>query len=114
MDASLVVAVHGSSLILASVAKRLEANHDLRVVTLDGSAPSSELASIHPDVLLVDLDAIGVAPAIALAGDRRDMLLVGLEASGARLVVLAGRRASVLSTEDLVQLIGRHAELVPR
>ena len=114
MHASLVVALHGRSLILASVGKRLEANHSLRVVTLEESAPQSALASLAPDVVLVDLDAIGVGSAVALLGDQPDMLLVGLEASGARLLVLAGRQARVLSTEDLVLLIERRAELVPQ
>jgi hypothetical protein len=42
------------------------------------------------------------------------MLLVGLEASGARLLVLSGRQARVLTTEDLVLLIERRAELMPQ
>lgn len=114
MHASLVVALHGRSLILASVGKRLEANHRLRVVTLEGSAPESALASLAPDVVLVDLDAIDVGSAVALLDDQPDMLLVGLEASGARLLVLAGRQARVLSTEDLVLLIERRAEPMPQ
>ena len=114
MHASQVVALYGRSLILASVGKRLEANDRLRVVTVDGSAPGSALASLAPDVVLVDLDAIDVASAVAMLGDRPDMLLVGLEASGARLLVLSGREARVMTTEDLVLLIERRAELMPQ
>ena len=114
MHASPVVALYGCSLILASVGKRLETNHRLRVVTLDGSAPESALGSLAPDVLLVDLDAIDVVSAVALLGDRPDMLLVGLEASGARLLVLSGRQARALTTDDLVLLIERRAELMPQ
>lgn len=114
MHASLVVALHGRSLMLASVGKRLEANHRLHVVTLEGSAPESALASLAPDVVLVDLDAIDVGSAVALLDDQPDMLLVGLEASGVRLLVLAGRQARLLSTEDLVLLIERRAEPMPQ
>ena len=64
------------------------------MVALDACAPKSALASLAPDVVLVDLDAIDIVDAVALLGDRPDMLLVGLEASGARLLVLwAARRA---------------------
>ncbi len=114
MHASLVVALLGRSLILASVGKRLEANHRLHVVTLDGSAPESALASHAPDVVLVDLDAIDIVRAVALVDDRPDTLLVGLEASGARLLVLSGRQARVLTTGDLVLLIERRARLMPQ
>ncbi len=112
MPASLVVALYGRSLILASVGERLEANHHLRVVTVDDPVPRSALASLAPDVLLVDLDAIDVAAAVGLLADQPDALLVGLEGSGARLLVLSGRQARVLTTEDLVLLIDRRAELM--
>lgn len=113
MSASLVVALLGRSLILASVGKRLEANHHLHVVTLDGPAPEPVLAALDPDVVLVDLDAMDTVDAVALADDRPDTLLVGLEASGARLLVLTGRQARMLTTEDLVLLIERRAGLMP-
>ncbi len=111
MQDALVVALYGRSLILASVGKRLEQDHRLRVVTLDPAAPEPALRGLGPDVLLVDLGTIDVASAVALLGDRPDMLLVGLEASGARLLVLSGRQASALTTRDLVGLIERRAEL---
>lgn len=114
MHASQVVALYGRSLILASVGKRLEANDRLRVVTVDGSAPESALASLAPDVVLVDLATIDVSSAVALLGGRPHTLLVGLEASGARLLVLSGREARVLTSEDLVLLIERRAELMPQ
>ncbi len=83
------------------------------MVTLDGAALEGAVASLAPDVLLVDLDEIDVGSAAALVGDRPEMLLVGLEASGARLVVLAGRQARVMTTEDLVLLIERRAAEMP-
>lgn len=111
MHAPLVVALYGRSLILASVGKRLEANHRLRVVTLDDSAPEPALVSLAPDVLIIDLGTMDVASALALLGGRPDMLLVGLEASGARLLVLSAAQARGLTTEDLMGLIDRRAEL---
>ena len=114
MHASLGVALLGRSLILASVGKRLEANHRLHVVTLDEAASEAALASLCPDVVLVDLDVTDIASAIALAGAYPDTLLVGLEASGARLLVLSGRQARALTTEDLEQLIERTMPLMPQ
>lgn len=114
MHASLVVALLGRSLILASVGKRLEANHRLHVVTLDDHVSESALASLAPDVMLVDLDAVEIEDAVALVDDRPDAILVGLEASGARLLVLSGRQARVLTSEDLVRLIERRARLMPQ
>lgn len=114
MQASLVVALLGRSLILASVGKRLEANHRLHVVMVDGAAPEAALASLAPDVVLVDLDVIDIVSAVALADLHPDTLLVGLAASGARLLVLSGREARVLTTKDLELLIERRSQPIPQ
>jgi hypothetical protein len=106
---ALTVVLYGRSLILASVASRLEGNPRLRVVTLEGPPIEPALTSLDLDVLMVDLDAISVEQALALLDGRPDVLLVGLEASGARLLVLSGKHARSLGADDLVGLIDRRA-----
>lgn len=105
----ITVAFYGRSLILASLASRLGANPRLRVVTVEGPSIESALASLDPDVLMVDLDTVEVDRALALLAGRPDVLLVGLEASGARLLVLSGAQARTLGSDDLVGLIERQA-----
>lgn len=108
------VALYGRSLILASVGERLAKGHHFHVVTLDDGAPEGALASLAPDVLFVDLDTIDPASAVGLIGDRANMVLIGLEASGARLLVLSGREARAMATEELVRMIERRDEAAPQ
>lgn len=112
MSAALVVALHGRSLILASLGERLERHHGIRVVALDAGETGEGLALVEADVLLVDLGATGTAAALALAAARPDMMLVGVDPSGARLLVLSGAEARAFTSEELVGLIDRRAKRV--
>jgi hypothetical protein len=114
MRTPLMVALYGRSLILAGVGERLAKDHHCRVVTLEDGAPESALASLAPDVLFVDLDTIDPASAVGLLGGQANMVLIGLEASGARLLVLSGREARAMATEDLVRMIERPEAPVPQ
>jgi hypothetical protein len=112
MPAPLVVAMYGRSLILASVGRRLESDHHLRLVTLD-DASETGLDGLSPDVLLVDLGVTTVPAALALLDERPNTLLVGIDGSGARLLVLSGSRARAMTTKGLVRLMERHATPTP-
>ena len=103
----LVVALYGDSLMLASVARRLVRQDDVRVVAIDGPTLGGALGPLEPGALIVDLGTVSIESALALLRDRPELLLVGLEASGARLLVLSGEQAGSIGTEDLVALIER-------
>lgn len=110
MRAPFVVALFGQSLILSSVGRQLGQREGIDVVTVDGADVSSAMGSRAPDVLMVDLQAVDIGSAIAVVDAHPDLLVVGLEPSGARLVVLAGRHARTMTTEELVALIERRAD----
>jgi hypothetical protein len=92
---------------LASVARRLVRQPDVRVVAINGPTLAGALGPLESDVLIVDLGTISIESALALLRDRPELLLVGLEASGARLLVLSGEQAGSVGTEDLIALIER-------
>ncbi len=112
MPAPFVVALYGQSLILSSVGRQLGERDGIDVTTVGGPDVSGAIGALGPDVLMVDLQALDVAAALAVVDAHPDLLLVGLEPSGARLLVLAGRHARTLSTDELVALIERWAVIV--
>lgn len=109
----LVVALHGRSLMLAGLGRRLARQPHLRVVAVDGPSVCDALGPLVPDVLIVDLGAVPIESALGLLHERPDLLLVGLEASGARLLVLSGEQARSVGADDLVALI-EHRTVVGR
>lgn len=111
MPARFVVAQYGRSLILSTVGRHLGQREGIDVVVADGADLSSAVASLAPDVLLIDLQAVDVAAALAVVDEHPDVVLVGLEPSGARLVVLAGRGARTVGVDELVELIERRARI---
>jgi hypothetical protein len=107
-----VVALYGRSLILASVGRMLEGREGVRVITVE-EGPSLEAAidALAPTVLIVDLHQVDVAAALPVLDARPELLLVGLDPSGARLLVLSGRDARSVTTEELLRLIERQLAL---
>lgn len=113
MRTPFVVALYGRSLILSSVGRQLAQREGTDVVTVEGPDVATAIASLAPDVLMVDLQAVDIPSALALVEAHPDLLVVGLEPSGARLVALAGRHARTMTTDELVALIGRRADVDP-
>ncbi len=113
MPPMFVVALYGRSLILASVGAHLERRTGIHVVTVEEDGLETALKTLAPDVLMVDLHSIDVASALPVLDAHPELLLVGLEPSGARLVVLSGRHARTMTTEELMGLIARLAEQTP-
>jgi hypothetical protein len=107
VEPRLLVALYGSSLMLAGLARRLEREGGLEVVPVEGRTVGDALGTIRPDALIVDLNTVPIESAVALLHDRPDLFLVGLEASGARLLVLSGNHARAVRGDDLVALMSR-------
>ncbi len=108
MPAPFVVALYGRSLIISSVGRMLQGREAVHVVTLE-KGPSLEEAidELAATVLIVDLHDVDVASALPVLDARPELLLVGLDPTGARLLVLSGRDARSMTTDELVRLIER-------
>lgn len=108
MPAPFVVALYGQSLIVSSVGRMLEGRDGVRVVTIEkGPCLEEAIDAVAATVLIVDLHEVDVASALPVLDARPELLLVGLDPSGARLLVLSGRDARSMTTNELVRLIER-------
>jgi CBS domain-containing protein len=112
MLAPSVVALYGRSLILESVGRMLEGREGVEVVTVEeGPSLEAALDALAPAILIVDLHQVAVASALPVVDARPELLLVGLDPSGARLLVLSGRDARSVTTDELLRLIERRLPL---
>ena len=96
----------GDSVVLASVRASLEKCPRLQVVSVPASPATTakELDVLSPAVVLLDLSMVTMEFAFALLREWPDLLLIGLDSGGDKLLVLSGRQARTLTTEDLIKL----------
>ncbi|NLX37246.1 MAG: hypothetical protein GXY68_11220 [Chloroflexi bacterium] len=109
------VVLYGESVVLAGVGKSLERYPHLEVLSLaaDYDAPQT-LHALCPDAVILDLGIVSTDLAFSLLKDRPDLLLIGLDPGGDRLMVLSGREARNLTTDDLARLIEVGVLLKPK
>jgi hypothetical protein len=107
METVRTVVLCGDSVVLAGVGKSLEGCRRLRVLSLPASPlpNGDDLDSLSPDAVVLDLGEVGTEAAFGLLHDHPGLMLIGLDPGGDRLMVLSGRRARKLGTDELVRLI---------
>jgi hypothetical protein len=95
---------------VASVGASLQDKPGLELLTLDASLPGAlqRLDPLAPDVVLFDLaTAHAVEDAVSLLAAHPNLVLVGFDLTSHRALLLSGEQSTVLTTEDLMQIIER-------
>jgi hypothetical protein len=102
----LTVALFGNSLALSGVGASLEAYPGLHVVRVDATDASAEaLRELAPDVCVFDL-ATAQPNVVALWRQHPHVLPIGVDLLTHRAVVFSSQSARVLTTDDLLRVIG--------
>jgi hypothetical protein len=104
------VAIYGNSLSVASIGASLQGRPGLEVATLDASFPDAmeRLDLLALDMVLFDLSiARAVQDAVSLLAAHPKLVLVGFDLTSHRALLLSGEQSTVLTTDDLMQIIER-------
>lgn len=101
------VILFGNSLVVSSVGASLRDRAGLQLVRLDGGVPDAaqQLQALDPDVVIFDRATTLPDFAIELLKKYPRLLLIGIDLTMARMLVLSGHESSVLTTEDLINVI---------
>lgn len=101
------VVLFGNSLVMSSIGASLRDRGDLQLVTLDARAPDAaqRLQALGPDVVLFDLATAEPDFAVTLLKQHTRLLLIGVDLTTAKMLVLSGHESSMLTTEDLMNVI---------
>jgi hypothetical protein len=105
------VAIYGNSLSVASIGASLQDRPGLELLALDASLPDAiqRLYLLMPDIVLFDLSlAHAVEDAVSLLTAHPKLVLVGLDLNSHRALLLSGQQSTVLTTDDLIQIIERN------
>jgi hypothetical protein len=105
------VAIYGNSLSVASIGASLQDRPGLELLALDASLPDviQRLGTWTPGVVLFDLTiAHAVEDAISLLAAHPNLVLVGFDLTSHRALLLSGEQSTVLTTDDLIQIIERN------
>ncbi len=102
------IVLYGNSLAVSSVGASLRDCEGLRLVSVRAVLPDAfhELIKLRPDVVIFDLTATQPNFALALLQARPGLLLVGVDLKTDKALVLSGQTSHVLTTEDLLRVIG--------
>jgi hypothetical protein len=104
------VVVYGKSLSVASIGASLQNRPGFELLSLDASLPGAiqRLDPVTPDVVIFDLaTAHVVEEAVSLLAAHPNLVLVGFDLTSHRALLLSGEQSTVLTTDDLVQIIER-------
>lgn len=105
------VVLYGRSVILGTVGASLARYPDLEIVALAPPLPGvDELRALVPDVILFDIEIERPEAIFALLGECPDVLVVGINPENEQMLVWSSEQGSVLSTEDIVQVITHSAK----
>jgi len=100
------VYLYGKSIILSTVGASLKRFTNLEIIQLSPPLPETpELASLAPDVIIFDVQTSHPDPAFSLLRTLHNLMLIGIDPDSERITLWTGQQISVLSTQELVQLI---------
>ncbi len=101
------VVLYGNSLVVSSVGASLHGRPGLHLVRLEaGSSHAAQrLQTLHPDVIVFDRVTTPLDFAFDLLRECPRLLLISIDLATARMLVLSGHESSVLTTEDLMNVI---------
>jgi hypothetical protein len=102
------VVLYGKSLVMSTVGASLQGSPDIQVLPVDPSMPDvqNHLRTLQPDVVIMDQAAIQPDFFVALCKVQPELLLIGLELDTGKALVLSSQPAHILTTTDLLQLLG--------
>lgn len=104
------VAVCGNSLSVASIGATPQDKPGLELLALDPSLPCAlqRLDRLAPGVIIFDLaTAHAVEGAVSLLSAHSNLMLVGFDLTSHRALLLCGEQSTVLTTDDLIQIVER-------
>lgn len=104
------VAIYGNSVSVASIGASLQGKPGLELLTFDTALPDAlqRLDPLAADVFLFDLaNAHAVEDAVSLLATHPNLVLVGFDLTSHRALLLSGEQSTMLTTEDLIQIIDR-------
>ena len=105
------VLLYGRSLILEAVGTSLQPYLHLEIISLSPPLPTAhELGALTPHVIIFDVDAAHPELAISLLKECPSLLLIGIDPDSDQMFLWSGQTSRVLTTDDLVQMIKRHAK----
>lgn len=109
------VILYGNSLSVTSVGASLSECAGWPVMTVSAGEPDaiSELTEIQPAVVIFDLTAAQPRFSIALPRIKPGLLLVGVDLQTDMALVLFSETARILTSDDLLRVIERHAAAAP-
>jgi hypothetical protein len=101
------IVIYGNTLPLAGIAVALQGREDIQVISIPANCPDEmeRLNDLHPDVVLFDLDQIGVHMIFSYLEPDARPVLMGVDANNNHLTVWSGREITVQTIPDLLQMI---------
>ena len=113
MEKTYRVIMFGNTLVLAGVKTSISLDPDCVTLTCDPTTSLQELAAIHPDALIFELDAVPGEFLYSLSRALPGLLLIGIDPETNRTVLWAGQEASDVTAHDLTRVIHRTGKTGP-
>lgn len=109
------VILYGNSLSVSSVGASLSDCPGWQIMTVSAGEPDaiSEMMELQPAVVIFDLAAAQPRFPIALPRTKPGLVLVGVDLQTDMALVLSSETARILTSDDLLRVIERHAAAAP-
>ena len=106
MDKPIQVVIYGNSIFMAGVETILRDQPGVDVTRLAPDIRSlPDFGCLKPDVILYDSTAPEAALALRFLQQHPDVTLIGLDVDGDKAVVVSGREHTMVTTDDLAQVV---------
>ena len=101
------VIVFGNTLVLAGIKTSVGLDKSCQMIVCARETSLPELAALHPDALIFELDAVAGEFLFSLSRALPGLLLIGIDPETNRAIFWAGQEASDVTARDLTHAI-RH------
>ena len=106
MDKPIQVVIYGNSIFMAGIETILRGQPGIDVMRLAPDIRSlGDFGCLKPDVILYDSTAPEAALALRFLKQHPDVTLIGLDGDGHKAVVVSGREHTMVTTDDLAQVV---------
>jgi len=107
MEDQQIIVLFGNSLLMDTVEASLTDKQALAVVRMYTNMPNiaERLQSLHPDLIVFDLDASNTQFIIPFLREQTGIPLVGLDITCSKVIALSSRHYSVYTAGELFQVI---------
>ncbi len=106
-----LIVLYGDSLLIDTIEASLEANQDLGLMRIHATVTDlgGRLASLCPDLIIVDLSTPHSHQVIPFLWDHPGIPMLGLDVTYGRVVAFSSKSYQVQSVGDLAELVEQHA-----